>query len=1019
MSRRVSTLAVSIALAVALLTIGPTAALAIITWASPVSGDWSDSTKWNPQQVPGPDDIAFINVQGTYTVTIDVDVHVERLSFGTSTGIQTIIADGRSITADATPNTFVSGAVVQLLNGTVITGTGAFTNLARVELDSSSVQTAFTNSDELIVTNACSITGAMSAGTNSVITLTDSATLTVANGFTNSGDILLSANAASLVVSTGVLTNASSGLISSSGAGATRTLGTQLDNQGVLNVGASLNLIRASADHTNSGTINCTGGTFTVTQSGVTPSLTNTGTINVSAGLTVTSGNFVNASGGLIAGDGVINVSGATFSNAGDVAPGASAGLLNLTGDYVQGGTGALKIELGGLVMGAEYDRLMVSDEATLNGALEVSLIDDFFPSVGNTFTVLTYDSHFGTFSDTTSLDLGGGIVLRQQYGLAGLTLIAVGEPDVVYPVDPGACITPATLCPTIPFVFERGDDTPVRAYHVDFTISSEIELCDGLNSIVEGPFLEDYCGGGCTTFQVNDNGGGSYTVDATILGSNCGPTTGGTLFTVDVTHSGSDGIATITVDSVAVRSCTNQPVPGEPGEAIAFGIDVAYPAAIANLAAVQMKSGNDTDGSTRIQVTFSGNEAGHAVEVYRKGYGDYPEYGTGAVPTPPSDPDDAVASGWTLSSVTASGQMDEPATRDYWYYAAFVISDCDLISPVSNITGGTLNYHLGDVSNGTDLCQGDNSVGVADLSFLGAHYFKTGGDVDPVNCLDFGPTDDYSVDGRPVPDDAIDFDDLVLFGINFGEVAAPIPPREIAPDENPQLVLSVGEMSADQETVTARLSLVGNASSVKGIHSVAAYDPAKVTLIDVGAGDHLADQPGIVFFEHQVGAQAVTIDAVIIGRDLTFSGSGEIAVLRFKAHTPGAMPKLVLVDLRDDQNRFLADQKPGQHDADPGAGIPEIPTVTRLVGARPNPFSGSTAVVFHLATETTVGLRIYDVAGRLVRSMGERTLPAGEHSWLWNGMSDGGARVSPGIYFTTFSTGETQETQKVLLLNP
>jgi hypothetical protein len=52
------------------------------------------------------------------------------------------------------------------------------------------------------------------------------------------------------------------------------------------------------------------------------------------------------------------------------------------------------------------------------------------------------------------------------------------------------------------------------------------------------------------------------------------------------------------------------------------------------------------------------------------------------------------VTSGTTL--------VDEPGTRDFWYYVAFVEDACGNVGPVSNQTGGTLNYHLGDVHDGS-----------------------------------------------------------------------------------------------------------------------------------------------------------------------------------------------------------------------------------------------------------------------------------------------------------------------------
>src|SRR6185436_11011792 len=116
-------------------------------------------------------------------------------------------------------------------------------------------------------------------------------------------------------------------------------------------------------------------------------------------------------------------------------------------------------------------------------------------------------------------------------------------------------------------------------------------------------------------------------------------------------------------------------------------------------LSAIQVKSGNDTDGTTKVLLAWSDVPSGHTVEVFRAGFGGYPLYdgAGGVVPATPSYPPGAP---WTLTSVTAPATTDEPGTRDFYYYVAFVHSG-DEVSVASNLTLGTLDYYLGDVSDG------------------------------------------------------------------------------------------------------------------------------------------------------------------------------------------------------------------------------------------------------------------------------------------------------------------------------
>src|SRR5207244_5911511 len=143
------------------------------------------------------------------------------------------------------------------------------------------------------------------------------ATLTVATGFPNVGGATLDivsgnqAFASQLTVTTGTLTNAASGTIQSLvGAFGPRTLAAALNNQGTLTVNQPLTLTQASAAHTNSGTIDLTNADLTVTQSGTSPSFTNSGTVTIGTGHVWTiTGGTLNQSAGTLGGPGTLSLS--------------------------------------------------------------------------------------------------------------------------------------------------------------------------------------------------------------------------------------------------------------------------------------------------------------------------------------------------------------------------------------------------------------------------------------------------------------------------------------------------------------------------------------------------------------------------------------------------------------------------------------------------------------------------------------------------------------------------------------
>jgi hypothetical protein len=85
-----------------------------------------------------------------------------------------------------------------------------------------------------------------------------------------------------------------------------------------------------------------------------------------------------------------------------------SAGILSVSGTYHQNLGGALNIAIGGITAGTKFDQLNVTGAATLNGTLNLSLINGFVPAVGSTFEILNASMVSGTFSTVTGTQING-----------------------------------------------------------------------------------------------------------------------------------------------------------------------------------------------------------------------------------------------------------------------------------------------------------------------------------------------------------------------------------------------------------------------------------------------------------------------------------------------------------------------------------------------------------------------------------------------------------------------------------
>jgi len=566
-------------------------------------------------------------------------------------------------------------------------------------------------------------------------------------------------------------------------------------------------------------------------------------------------------------------------------------------------------------------------------------------------------------------------------------------------------CITPANPCVDVPMNIARSTSQGMRAFSIDVLLSANLTLCAATD---EGSYLSSI---GTTQFHVLSNGGGSYTIDCSILGLPCGATAAtGTLFTLHLASSIPSGTGTVTVTSVTLRDCSNAGISGAPGPAASVDIDNSAPSAIAALAAAQQTSGNDADGTTIINVSWPAVGAGESVEIYRKGFGFYPEYDDagGAVPSAPSYPPPGA---WTLAgTVTGPTTLaDETTVRDFYYYVAFVKDACGNISSVSNETGGTLNYHLGDVEPLVGVVRGDNLVNTPDVSNLGINYGITLALNDPLDYLDVGPTTDFSVNALPTTDHRVQFEDLLMFAINYAQVSAPaLAARPAGPSGADALALDVPALPAVGETFAVGVQL-SSAGTVKGLSVQLAYDPAVVEPLGVEAGELLSAQhvPSLV-----LSSGPGDVDAVVLGNGVTITGSGEVARAQFRVKAKGdAAIRMATVLARDKDNRALS---LGTLSA---PGSPTLPAGTALGRATPNPFSSETMIELALRHDGEVSLDVYDLSGRHVSSVLRGVQPAGVRLVKWDGRGEGGARMAPGVYLLLMNADGRKFSRRVLLV--
>lgn len=97
---------------------------------------------------------------------------------------------------------------------------------------------------------------------------------------------------------------------------------------------------------------------------------------------------------------------------------------------------------------------------------------------------------------------------------------------------------------------------------------------------------------------------------------------------------------------------------------------------------------------------------------------------------------------------------------------------------------------------------------------------------------------------------------------------------------------------------------------------------------------------------------------------------------------------------------------------------VTELTTWTRVLHQNaPNPFNPRTTIKFDLSESGPVHLSVFDVAGRLVRTLVDESMPQGSHEAVWDGRDATGQEVGSGSYLARLSFEGRVETVRMGLV--
>ena len=385
----------------------------------------------------------------------------------------------------------------------------------------------------------------------------------------------------------------------------------------------------------------------------------------------------------------------------------------------------------------------------------------------------------------------------------------------------------------------------------------------------------------------------------------------------------------------------------------------------------------------------------------------DYPDYSI--VPPFPSTKLEGI---FEIETSETEHQFEGPQD-DLYAFGIWTLSNYGIWSTAPNQQVLENNYRIGDFEDLDEVLGSDGCLSFdPEFTALAVAYNSTEGD--PVtgpfynNYLDFAPTSDGSSTGYAQQDTHVDFEDLVIFALNYAwSRAEPACEGQKVTDGGAAASLADVTISAEVpafsrigEEFTVPVS-ISEGAGVAGYHLVLNY-ASNLEVVAVSPGS-VYDGIEKTFFYHDENAAGVDISSVVLSDDFE---AGEIAVITFRSIATGSVTlQDELLDVRDWENQKA------NVEFDLAAKGGSLPTEYSLSQNYPNPFNPNTTIELAMPEAGQYKLTIYNVIGQVVETY-EGHSDAGYVTFNWDASGQ-----SSGVYLYKVTAGNFASVRKMVLL--
>jgi hypothetical protein len=321
----------------------------------------------------------------------------------------------------------------------------------------------------------------------------------------------------------------------------------------------------------------------------------------------------------------------------------------------------------------------------------------------------------------------------------------------------------------------------------------------------------------------------------------------------------------------------------------------------------------------------------------------------------------------------------------------------------------GEVKAYLGDFGKSGDPNTGDGKIDIWDLSPWSLSYWSgvSGGPgmADYKVKYDIGPTVDHTPFTLPQVDSKIDFEDLLIFSISFGQNAANQLPKLQAVSGDP-VEVSMGKPTMNGNEMCVPVVVAGGVTDIRGmkIQVTGQFD----AFLGAEKGRLLQNYETPVMMLSRSAGRNVFVDFAVMGLDAKgIQQAGEVVVLRFAGKTS---VQVTIAEARNSQNmRLEVVRKNGTSEM--------TPTAYRLAQNYPNPFNPTTTIAYDLPQPGKVRLEVNNLLGERITTLVDAVQDAGFYRVEWNGKDENQAPVAVGVYFCRLHAGNFTSVKKMLFL--